>query len=203
MDKQIRTATAVVDIDEVHLLEHPETGEPVITQNLLDGKDEEGEPLAEDPWFSVATLKGTVEVAQDPLSLTKINIDQSNMPIGISTEPGDFNVNFLMPELKLENLKHWLANNSDDETYTKLKLGKKEGYGYKFNATLINHVLAVKAKTGQWFIFPNIQGSVTMQRSDSTWVLGYNGMVLAAANEANQDVYILGEDVENPVTPTM
>lgn len=184
MDEQVRSAKAVVDIDEVHLYKHT-SGEPEITQTLLDNKQD---------WFSVATLKGSVEVTQDALSLTKINIDQSNMPIGISTEPGDFNINFSMPAMVLSNLKNWMANNSEDSSYTKLKLGNKEGYGYDFNAELTEAVLAIKAKTGEWFVFPNIQGSVFMKQEDKVWVLGFSGMVLGASNEKNNDVYILGEN---------
>lgn len=188
MDEQVRSAKAVVDIDEVHLYKHT-SGEPEITQTLLDNKQD---------WFSVATLKGSVEVTQDALSLTKINIDQSNMPIGISTEPGDFNINFSMPAMVLSNLKNWMANNSEDSSYTKLKLGNKEGYGYDFNAELTEAVLAIKAKTGEWFVFPNIQGSVFMKQEDKVWVLGFSGMVLGASNEKNNDVYILGENATAP-----
>lgn len=188
MDGQVRSAKAVVDIDEVHLYKHT-SGEPEITQTLLDNKQD---------WFSVATLKGSVEVTQDALSLTKINIDQSNMPIGISTEPGDFNINFSMPAMVLSNLKNWMANNSEDSSYTKLKLGNKEGYGYDFNAELTEAVLAIKAKTGEWFVFPNIQGSVFMKQEDKVWVLGFSGMVLGASNEKNNDVYILGENATAP-----
>lgn len=188
MDEQVRSAKAVVDIDEVHLYKHT-SGEPEITQALLDNKQD---------WFSVATLKGSVEVTQDALSLTKINIDQSNMPIGISTEPGDFNINFSMPAMVLSNLKNWMANNSEDSSYTKLKLGNKEGYGYDFNAELTEAVLAIKAKTGEWFVFPNIQGSVFMKQEDKVWVLGFSGMVLGASNEKNNDVYILGENATAP-----
>lgn len=188
MDEQVRSAKAVVDIDEVHLYKHT-SGEPEITQTLLDNKQD---------WFSVATLKGSVEVTQDALSLTKINIDQSNMPIGISTEPGDFNINFSMPAMVLSNLKNWMANNSEDSSYTKLKLGNKEGYGYDFNAELTEAVLAIKAKTGEWFVFPNIQGSVFMKQEDKVWLLGFSGMVLGASNEKNNDVYILGENATTP-----
>lgn len=188
MDEQVRSAKAVVDIDEVHLYKHT-SGEPEINQTLLDNKQD---------WFSVATLKGSVEVTQDALSLTKINIDQSNMPIGISTEPGDFNINFSMPAMVLSNLKNWMANNSEDSSYTKLKLGNKEGYGYDFNAELTEAVLAIKAKTGEWFVFPNIQGSVFMKQEDKVWVLGFSGMVLGASNEKNNDVYILGENATAP-----
>lgn len=185
MDTQVRTAKAVVDIDEVHFYKHS-NGEPAITQDLLDDSTK---------WFSAATLKGSVEVTQDALSLTKINIDQSNMPIGISTEPGDFNINFSMPSVELANLKNWMANNSEDSSYTKLKMGTKEGYGYDFNAELTEAALAIKAKTGEWFIFPNIQGSVYLKQEDKVWVIGFTGMVLGASNEKNNDVYILSENV--------
>ncbi len=185
MDEQKRTSKAVVDIDEIHFYKHV-NGEPVINQTLLDDNTK---------WFSTTTLKGSVEVTQDAMSLTKINIDQSNMPIGISTEPGDFNVNFSMPSMVLDNLKNWLANNSSDSGYTKLKLGNKEGYGYDFNTELTEAVLAIKTKTNEWFIFPNIQGSVFMKQEDKVWVLGFSGMVLGASNASNNDVYILSENV--------
>lgn len=191
MDNQVRTAKAIVDIDEVHFLKHV-CGEPIITQNLLDGMENDGVTPLKPGWFSAATIKGSVEVTQDPLSLTKINIDQSNMPIGISTEPGDFNVNFVMPDLR-ENLVKWLDSNKDDASYTPLRIGNAEGYGYDFNADLTEMVLAVKAKTGEWFIFPCIQGSVALQYSDKTWGLRFQGMVLGATNEANNDVYILSD----------
>ena len=189
MDKQVRAAKAIVDIDEVHFLKHV-CGEPVITQNLIDGLEADGVTPLNPGWFSAATIKGSVEVTQDPLSLTKINIDQSNMPIGISTEPGDFKVNFNMPDLR-ENLLHWLDSNKDDASYTPLRIGNAEGYGYDFNAELIDMVMAIKAKTGEWFIFPSVQGSVALQQVDKAWVLHYDGMVLGATNEANNDVYIL------------
>lgn len=179
MDKQVRSAKAVVDIDEIHFLKHT-AGEPVITQELLD---------SEEGWFSTTTIKGTVEVTQDALSLTKINIDQSNMPIGISTEPGDFNINFQMPSWLSDDLKNWLAGGEG----TVLTMGNKQGYGYDFNAELTEAVLAIKSKTGEWFIFPNIQGSVAMQQADKTWVLGFTGMVLGATNESNNDVYVLAD----------
>lgn len=181
MDTQVRNAKAVVDIDEVHLYKHV-AGEPTINQALLD---------ATEGWFSTTTLKGSVEVTQDSLSLTKINIDQSNMPIGISTEPGDFNISFQIPDWSSDSLTKWLVGGDG----TALKVGNAQGYGYKFASELTDAVLALKAKTGEWFIFPNIQGSVVMQQADTAWVLGFNGMVLAATNADNQDVYVLADAV--------
>lgn len=188
MDTQIRNAKAVVDIDEVHFLKHV-NGEPTITQALLDQAVSEAEDA--NNWFSVATLKGTVEIAQDALDLTKINIDQSNMPIGISTEPGDFNINFSMPSLVSDNLKKWLDTAADATTLT---LGNKQGQGYDFNAELIEMVMAIKTKTGEWFIFPNTQGSVALGQEDKTFVLNYSGSVIGATNEENSDVYILSDN---------
>lgn len=192
MDAQVRNAKAIVDVDEIHFLKHV-CGEPVITQNLIDGKEADGVTPLNPGWFSSATVKDTVSVSQDPLSLTKINIDQSNMPIGITSEPGDFNVEFDMPSLVLENLKHWLDNNSEDEGYTPLAIGNVSGYGYDFNSGVIEMVLAIRTKSGEWTIFPCVQGSVAMQYTDKTWRLHFSGMVLGATNEANNDVYILSE----------
>lgn len=185
MDKQVRNAKAVVDIDEVHFLEHT-AGEPVIDDALLGTIGAEN-----DGWFSTATLKGSVEVTQDALSLTKINIDQSNMPIGISTEPGDFNLNFKMPSWDYDNLKKWL----ESDAQISWQPAQIRGFGYKFNAELKRLVLAIKAKTGEWFIFPNVQGSVAMQQEDKTFVLSFQGMVLGATNPENNDVYILNMPV--------
>lgn len=182
MDTQVRNAKAVVDIDEVHFLEHT-AGEPVINDTLLGTLG-----ATSDGWFSTTTLKGSVEVTQDALSLTKINIDQSNMPIGISTEPGDFNLSFKMPSWVDADLAKWLSKSSTKLTWT---AGGVEGYGYDFNAELKQVVLGIKTKTGEWFIFPHVQGSVAMQQEDKTFVLGFQGMVLGATNPANNDVYIL------------
>lgn len=198
MDTQVRTAKAVVDIDEVHFYKHS-GGEPTITQNLLDSKDSQGQALNPDPWFSTTTIKGSVEVTQDALSLTKINIDQSNMPIGISTEPGDFNITFTMPDMTKDKLKNWLAGNYTDQSYTQLHLGNKQGYGYDFNAELVDMVMAIKTKTGEWFIFPNTQGSVCMIQDNKVFCLKYQGQVLGASNSANHDVYILSTPYTAPV----
>lgn len=179
MDTQVRTAKAVVDIDEVHFLKHA-NGEPEINDTLLSTSDD---------WFSVATLKGSVEVAQDALSLTKINIDQSDMPIGISTEPGDFNINFSMPSFETANLENWLTGKSS----TKITLDGKEGYGYDFNAELHQMAMLIKTKTKETFIFPNIQGSVFLAMEDKVWLLKFSGMVLGASNEKNNDVYVLAD----------
>ena len=187
MDSQIRTAKAVVDIDEVHFLKHT-NGEPEITQQLLDSVQD---------WFSAATLKGSVEISQDAVSMNKINIDQSDMPIGISTEAGDFAINFSMPSLIAANLEKWLNGKSQ----TALKLNGKSGFGYDFNAELKQMVCVVKAKTGETFVFPNVQGSVALAQEDKTWLLKFSGMVLGASNEKNNDVYILADKVEDATEP--
>ena len=179
MDTQVRTAKAVVDIDEVHFLKHT-NGEPEINDTLLTTPGE---------WFSVATLKGSVEVSQDALSLTKINIDQSDMPIGISTEPGDFNINFSMPSFEAANLDKWLT----DKSSSKVTLDGKEGYGYDFNAELHKMAMVIKTKTKETFVFPNIQGSVYLAQEDKVWLLKFSGMVLGASNDKNNDVYIIAD----------
>lgn len=179
MDTQVRTAKAVVDIDEVHFLKHT-NGEPEINDTLLTSSGD---------WFSVATLKGSVEVTQDALSLTKINIDQSDMPIGISTEPGDFNINFSMPSFEVANLEKWLTGKSS----TKITVDGKEGYGYDFNSELHQMAMVIKTKTKETFVFPNIQGSVYLAQEDKVWLLKFSGMVLGASNDKNNDVYIIAD----------
>lgn len=179
MDEQVRKAKAVIGIDQVHLLKHT-NGEPEITDELLSKTTD---------WFSVATLKGSLEVAQDPLSKTMVHIDQSSMPIGISVEAGDFNISFNMPSLLSANLSQWLHGKSS----TKLTHNNKEGYGYDFTEALDDMVLALITKTGETIIFPNIQGAVTMALVDDVWVLQYSGAVLNATNESNKSVYVLAD----------
>ncbi len=181
MDTQVRKAKAVIGIDEVHLLKHT-NGEPEINDTLISQSAD---------WFSVATIKGSLEVAQDQLSKTMVHIDQSSVPIGISVEAGDFNISFNMPALVSSNLSTWLHGQSS----TKLTHNNKEGYGYDFTEELDNMVLALVAKTGETFIFPNIQGAVTMALVDDVWVLQYSGAVLNATNDANKSVYILADTV--------
>ncbi len=181
MDEQVRKAKAVIGIDQVHLLKHT-NGEPEITEALLNQTTD---------WFSVATLKGSLEVAQDQLSKTMVHIDQSSMPIGISVEAGDFNISFNMPSLVSSNLSTWLHGKGA----TKLTNNNKEGYGYDFTEELDDMVLVLVTKTGETFIFPNIQGAVTMALVDDVWVLQYSGAVLNATNEANKSVYILADSV--------
>lgn len=181
MDEQVRKAKAVIGIDQVHLLKHT-NGEPEITEALLNQTTD---------WFSVATLKGSLEVAQDQLSKTMVHIDQSSMPIGISVEAGDFNISFNMPSLVSSNLSTWLHGKGT----TKFTNNNKEGYGYDFTEELDDMVLVLVTKTGETFIFPNIQGAVTMALVDDVWVLQYSGAVLNATNEANKSVYILADSV--------
>ncbi len=179
MDEQVRKAKAVIGIDQVHFLKHTD-GEPAINDTLLAQTTD---------WFSVATIKGSLEVAQDPLSKTMVHIDQSSVPIGISVEAGDFNISFNMPSLVSSNLSTWLHGKSE----TKITHNNKEGYGYDFTEELENMVLALVTKTGETFLFPNIQGAVTMALVDDVWVLQYSGAVLNATNEANKSVYILAD----------
>ena len=182
MDTQVRTAKAVIGIDEVHFYKHT-SGEPEINDTLL---------AATTGWFSSATLKGSVEVAQDELSKTMIHIDQSSAPIGISTEAGDFNINFTLPSLITSELEKWLKNKSTN----KLTIGSQEGYGFDLTEELGSMVVALKAKTGEWLIFPNVQGAVTLGKvDDEVWALQYSGAVVTPNNVANKVVYILSDKV--------
>lgn len=193
MDEQLRSAKAVVELDEVHFIDRDVAGinEPEITQELLDSPEN---------WFSVTTIKASLEVTQDPTSLTKINIDQTDVPIGITTEPGDFNINFNMPDLTDDNLAHWLNKHGDAPKV--LKMGNSWGYGYDFRAQLFNLTAALKTKSGEWFIFPNVTGSVHMMQDSNVWLLGFNGQVLAATNKANANVYFLTNHGAAPIEAT-
>lgn len=186
----VRTAQAVVDIDQVWFAKHSAFGgsEPVIDDALL-------ADAGQTQYFkSIATLRSSVTVQQDDLSLTKILIDQTSAPIGISTEAGDFNISFDMPDLKSANLVDWFDDHTaiGSEIKDNNGIAAVQGLGYTPTEQLNSRVMILVTRTGQTLVFPNVQGACTLTKGENeVWLAHFQGQVLAPANAANKTMYLL------------
>ena len=178
------TGKAVADIKSIFFRKFENGAEPDVTVAKL----------AEDAWFPVITLRGSVNVSQDAVSTEKINIDQSNMPIGVTTEPGDFTFEATLASLASKDLTAWLGEGtalanvvgSDGTT-------KYSGNGYNISGDLIECSVFIETRTGDAFIFPHCQVSAALNKDDKVFALNISGQVLGTNNPANKDVYILAD----------
>lgn len=187
------SAKAVVGISEIHFLKWINGQEPTVNDNLFQSGGSHD-------WFSVATIKGSVTCSQDAQSVTKVAIDQSNMPIGISTEPGDFNVEAQFPSMITSALSKWLNKSSGNAiSISDSNNNSRSGYGYDFNTTLTSVVMAIKTQTGDWIVFPNVKGDVAFGMEDNVWVLKFSGSVLGAENDSNKPVYVFADADANNI----
>lgn len=148
--------------------------------------------LASDKWFPVITLRGTVNVDQDDVSIEKINIDQSNMPIGITTEPGDFTFEAIMPSLASADLAKWLNPGNTAVTFD-----GKQGYGYDLEGATIETSVLIETRTGDTLIFSHAMVSVAFNKEDKVFSLKLTGQVLGHTNDSNKDVYILADPAQS------
>jgi hypothetical protein len=176
------TGKAVADIKALFFYKFADNGnaEPVISTSLTSDK-----------WFPVITLRGTVNVDQDDVSKEKINIDQSNMPIGITTEPGDFNFEAVLPSLAAADLANWLTPGA-----TKVTFDGKEGYGYDLDGQVIESSVLIQTRTGDTIIFSHCMVSVVFNKEDKVFSLRLTGEVLGHTNDSNNDMYILADPAQ-------
>ena len=178
------TGKAVADIKSVYFRQFKNGVEPTVS----------AEELASEDWFPVATIRGSVNISQDAVSIEKINIDQSNMPIGITTEPGDFNFEAVLASLASADLQKWFG------TGTALKdivgsdgTTKYSGMGYENSGDVIECSAFIETRTGDAFIFPHVMLSAALNKDDKVFGLTISGQVLATTNSANKSVYILAD----------
>lgn len=174
------SASAVTEIDAVYFYNFDSNNgeEPVINADWIEDAD----------LFPVATLKGSVEINQDDITINKINIDQSNVPIGITTEPGDFNFSGNMPSMLADDLAKFLTKGDD-----LVNIDNKAGYGYTLDGKILEMAVVVRMKSGDYLIFPRTNVTCTLKMEDNVMLLHFAGQVLGATNPANKDVYILAD----------
>ena len=125
------TGKAVADIRALYFYNH-KNGEPVIADTLTSPGDAD--------WFPVLTLRGTVTSSQDAPSIEKINVDQFDAAIGISTEAGDFNFEAMLPSLSKADIEKWLGEDlevkgSDEEV---IEVDGNELIGFNLDGKLFD-----------------------------------------------------------------
>lgn len=170
-----KTGRAIADIKALYFMKHT-NGEPEITNELLSSED----------WFSTLTLRGTVNISQDAPSVEKINVDQFDAPIGITSEAGDFTLEAIIPSLMSDDMADWL-----NPSAKKLTLNGKEGYGYNIDGTMIEASVMVQTRTDDYIVFPRALVTLSFTKEDKVFGLRVNGQVLAPTNDKNDMFYPL------------
>ncbi len=167
---------AVADIKALYFYNHAKNGEPVIT-NVL-----------EDPeWFPVLTMRGSVTSSQDAPSIEKINVDQFDAAIGISTEAGDFNFEAQLPSLLKEDIEHWLGSEIEDTSKT---IDGKELIGFNLDGSLFDMSAMIKTRTNDVIIFSRVQVSFSFTKEDKVFMFRVTGQVLAPTKSENKMMYL-------------
>ena len=180
------TGKAVADIRALYFYNH-KNGEPVITDTLTSPGDAD--------WFPVLTLRGTVTSSQDAPSIEKINVDQFDAAIGISTEAGDFNFEAQLPSLSKGDIEKWLGTDlevkgSDGET---IEVDGNELIGFNLDGKLFDMSAMIKTRTGATIIFARVQVSFSFTKEDKVFVFRVSGQVLAPTNDKNRMIYLATE----------
>lgn len=170
-----KTGRAIADIAALYFYKHT-NGEPEINDTLLASED----------WFPVLTLRGTVNVSQDAPSIEKVNVDQFDSAIGITSEAGDFTFEAILPSLMSDDMAKWL-----DPSSKKLTLDGKEGYGYNLDGKMIEASVMIKTRTEDIIIFSRSIVTISFTKEGKVFGLRVNGQLLAPSNEKNKTFYPL------------
>ena len=174
------TGKAVADIKALYFLKHENGVEPEILA-MLDS----------DKWFPVLTLRGTVNATQDNPSIDKINVDQFDAPIGITTEPGDFTFEAQLPSLIKDDLKVWLGDGLEEaENKT---IDGNQVIGFDLDGTIHEMSVLIKTKTNASIIFSKCQFTLAFSKEDKVFLLKISGQILAPSNEKNKMIYLAAE----------
>ena len=181
------TGKAIADVKALYFYKHEEGEEPIILESLDSEK-----------WFPVLSLKGTVNASQDAPSIEKILVDQFDAPIGITTEPGDFNFEVQLPSLAQEDIAEWLGEGLH------VAQGKQidglQVLGFNLDGKIINVSALIKTGTGATIIFSNCQVVLTFSKEEKVFLFRASGQVLAPTKEENDMIYIATEKYYEPAT---
>lgn len=178
------TGKAVADIKALYFYNHANSGEPTINGSTLESTD----------WFPVLTLRGTVTASQDAPSIEKINVDQFDAAIGISTEAGDFNFEAQLPSMNYADVAEWLGANKIQEVLgtgtSPFTVDGKQLLGFDLDGSLYDMSVLIKTRTNDIIIFPRVQVSFSFSKEDKVFLFRVTGQVLAPTNQANKMIYI-------------
>lgn len=181
----LKTGKAVADIKAVYLLKHGDSGEPVIADSL-----------SSTDWFPILTLRGSVSASQEAPSLDKINVDQFDAPIGITSEPGDFTFEANLPSMQEADIKKWLGTYDADENTSGVQeiadtvIDGKQLFGFSLDSSIYDMSVMIETRTNQVIIFSHAQVTLSFSQEDKVFVFKMSGQVLAPENEKNQMLYL-------------
>lgn len=170
---------AIADVKALYFLKHVAGQEPVILDSL-----------ESEDWFPVLSLKGTVTASQDAPSIEKILVDQFDAPIGMTTEPGDFNFEVQLPSLAKADIANWLGEGLHE---TGASIDGLEVLGFNLDGKIIEASVLIKTGTGASIIFSRAQIVLTFSKEDKVFLFRASGQVLAPSNESNDMIYIATE----------
>lgn len=183
------TGKAIADIKALYFYNHANGGEPTINGTTLESTD----------WFPVLTLRGTVTASQDAPSIEKINVDQFDAAIGISTEAGDFNFEAQLPSLSYRDIAEWLGEGSIQKVNstgtTPLEIEGKQLLGFNLDGSLYDMSVLIKTRTNDVIIFPRVQVAFSFSKEDKVFLFRVSGQVLAPTNQSNKMIYIATQTV--------
>lgn len=183
------TGKAVADIKALYFYNHANGGEPTINGSTLESTD----------WFPVLTLRGTVTASQDAPSIEKINVDQFDAAIGISTEAGDFNFEAQLPSMNYADVAEWLGANKIQEVLgtgtSPLTVDGKQLLGFDLDGSLYDMSVLIKTRTNDVIIFPRVQVAFSFSKEDKVFLFRVSGQVLAPTNQSNKMIYIATQTV--------
>lgn len=183
------TGKAIADIKALYFYNHANGGEPTINGSTLESTD----------WFPVLTLRGTVTASQDAPSIEKINVDQFDAAIGISTEAGDFNFEAQLPSMNYADVAEWLGANKIQEVLgtgtSPLTVDGKQLLGFDLDGSLYDMSVLIKTRTNDVIIFPRVQVAFSFSKEDKVFLFRVSGQVLAPTNQANKMIYIATQTV--------
>ena len=179
------TGKAVADIKALYFYNHASGGEPTIDAAVFDSNK----------WFPVLTLRGSVTASQDAPSIEKINVDQFDAAIGISTEAGDFNFEAQLPSLSYRDIAEWLGKSAivevkDTDQNNFLVDGSKQLIGFNLDGSLYDMSVLIKTRTNDVIVFPRVQVAFSFSKEDKVFLFRVSGQVLAPTKSANKMIYV-------------
>lgn len=174
-----KTGKAVAGISALYFLMHENGVEPEITADLL----QDGEK-----WFSVLTLRGSVNSNQDAPSIEKILVDQFDQAIGITTEPGDFTFEAQLPSMLKEDLEKWLGE--DIQVVEGATIDGMQLVGLDLNGKLYDVSAMVQTRTKGIILFTHVQVAFVFGQEGKTFTFRVSGQVLAPSNPKNKLMYL-------------
>lgn len=182
---------AVADIKGVFILKHSDCGnqEPNVMKDAI----RKGSPFYH-KWFPLLTLRGTVNSSQDAPSIEKINVDQFDAPIGITTEPGDFNFEASIPSMTYWDVMRWLGNDValcyDENGDAIVDENGRQFMGENLNGDLYDCTVMILTRSNNTIVFSHAQLSMTFSKEDKVFTYRISGSITAPENSENRTLYV-------------